>query len=406
MKKIDNCEVRNCIPMPASCIDWDAGEIPFLGICNGESLPNVILELTRKVQDLSGDNLSAFDIDSLLDICGQKAPVEITISTILNAIKVNEVCLNDKIGVLAEQIAGLSETASLDVNLKCYAVADNLGNILTIDRKGFDQLVIDNLCLQKSQIEGLGGLITNLQNTVNNLSLNTTVEELTFATCINGAILPTSTQVINTSSALCTLRDATGTAADIATALAKTPAGWNATYGLTVGWNLTPANWAQAYGNLLLVIASLEADLEDIKNNCCNITCDDISLGFVAIYNEDNTGVIIRFTSGAGTSIPNGFTDLGSTGVITDVDGNTETFSIDIVDNFSGNETEVPISALNLTGDLEISITAKIGTEGLTCEKCLHKVVKKATCAYCEICASGEDGSSIVITYEEVVLAP
>jgi len=400
MKKIESCEVVNCIPTPSTCIDWFGGNIEFLEICQGDKLDNVIWEIVGKLQDLEGEDLSTFDIDPLLDICGQKAPSEIGITSILTLIKNNEVCLNDKIGTINDLLAELSLDSALNVNLKCYATRDNLGNVLSITRDQFDQLVVDNLCSHKGRIEGLEGLYTTLQNQVNNINITPLPTELSFATCINASVLPTSTQVVNTSTALCDLIDEVGTIVDIPAALSKTPADWNTNYGLIAGWDAAPSNWADNYGNLLLVIANLEARIEFMEENCCALTCDDVELGFTAIYNEDNTGVIIRFTSGAGTSIPNGFTDLGSTGTITDIDGNTETFNIDILDNLSGNETEVIISGLNLTGDLTITITSKIGTEGLTCEKCLTKVVKKATCDYCEICANGADNSSIVIVYE------
>lgn len=401
MKKIATCKTENCIPTPSSCIDWNCGDIEFLNICDGDPFCNVIIELSSKVEALGVDALSDFDIDALASICNQNIPLEITTLSILNLVKNNEICLNDKISILADQILGISNISAVNANLKCYATADNLGNILSIDRDSFDQLTIDNLCLHKQKIESLEGLVTSLQSQINNFDSTVSVEELSFATCINAAVLSTSAQVINTSAALCDLITSTGTTIDIATALALTPADLNAEFGLITGWDLTPENWAQDYGNLKLQVESLRQRVKSMEENCCAASCDDILLGFSAVYNEDNTGVIIKFTSGAGTSIPTGFEDQGSTGTITDKDGNVETFTIDIVDNFTNNnETEVLVSGLNLTGDLTVEITAKIGNEGLICEKCLHKIVKQAACAYCEICATGEDGSTAVIIYQ------
>lgn len=400
MKKIENCTIENCIPTPSSCIDWNCGDIKFLDICNGDSLCNLIVNLANKVEDLSIDSLSDFDIASLAGVCNQFVPSEITTLSILNIVKVNEICLKDQIDTLAEQLAEISNESSVNANLKCYATADNLGNILSIDRDSFDQLTIDNLCLHKQKIESLEGLVTSLQSQINNFDSTVSVEELSFGTCINAAVLPTSTQVINTSAALCNLIISTGTTTDIATALALTPADLTAEFGLLLGWTITPTNWAQDYGNVKLQLESLRQRVKFMEENCCAASCDDITLGFSAVYNEDSTGIIIKFTSGAGTSIPTGFEDQGSTGTITDIDGNVETFTIDIVDNFTGNnELEVPISGLNLTADVTVDITAKIGNDGLICEKCIHKTVKQAACAYCEICASGEDGSSAVVVY-------
>lgn len=400
MKKIENCTVENCIPTPSSCIDWNCGDIEFLNICNGDPFCNIIVNLANKVEDLTVDGLDDFDVESLAALCNQPVPLDINTLTIFNLVKNNEICLKDQIDTLADQIAELSNESTVNADLKCYAISDNLGNILSIDRDSFDQLTIDNLCFHKQQIEVLAGIVTSLQSQINNFDSTVSVEELSFATCINAAILPTSTQVINTSTVLCDLLVATGDPTDISTALALTPTDLNAEFGFITGWTLTPTNWAEHYGNMVLEVENLRQRILFMEENCCASSCEDVKLGFSAVYNEDQTGVIIKFTSGAGTSIPTGFEDLGSTGTITDIDGNIESFNIDIVDNWSGNETEVLISGLNLTGPLTIDITAKIGTEALTCEKCLHKIVQQAACAYCEICAAGEDGSTAVIIYK------
>jgi hypothetical protein len=404
MKKITNCNIDNFIPIPSSQIIWDCGDIEYLGICEGDGICNVIVELTNKIKAFSEDDLSEFDIDALAEICDQAVPLEITTLAIFNLIKDTEICLNDKINILSEQIASITNEGAVSVNLKCYATEDNLGNILSIDREAFDQLVIDNLCNQKGRIEGLEGSVTSLQSQIDNIDTDVASGDILISTCINGVLLPTSTQVVNTSQALCDLITFTGDTVDIATALALTPTDLNTEFGLITGWNLTPTNWAENYGNLLLEVESLRQRIIFMEENCCAASCDDILLGFSAVYNEDNTGIIIKFTSGAGTSIPAGYEDQGSTGTITDIDGNVESFTIDIVDNFTNNnETEVLISGLNLTGTLVVDITAKIGNDGLTCEKCIHKNVNQAACAFCEICATGEDGSTVVIIYESSV---
>lgn len=403
MKKIENCKNDNFIPVPSSQITWDCGDVESLGICDGTPFCNVTWELIKKVQDLTINGLENFDIAGLASICSQQVlPLEITSLSIFNIIKANEICMMDNITTLSEQIAAISSASSVNVNLKCYATQDNLGNTLSITRDAFDQLVIDNLCNHKLRIEGLEGLVTSLQSQIDNIDVSPVVSEPSFATCINSSILTTSAQVINTSDALCDLIDAVGTPADVATSLALSPGDLNSEFGLISGWILSPANLAQYVGNMILEIENLRQRIAFMEENCCAASCDDIELGFSAVYNEDNTGIIIKFTSGAGTSIPSGFEDKGSTGTVTDIDGNVETFTIDIVDNFvNNNETEVLISGLNLTGKLTVDITAKIGNDGLTCEKCLHKDVNQAACAYCEVCAEGtdEDGS-IVIIYE------
>lgn len=398
MKKVQNCVVENCIPSPTSCHYWNAGDIDYLGICNGDPLNNLIWEIVTKLQELAGEDLSQFDIEGLLDICNQKAPQEKTIASILTLVKENQICLKDYIDNLDNKLQELFQDQGIDINLKCYANFDNLGNSLSITRKELDQLIIDNLCNHKLRIESLEGKITLIQSQVNNIEENQSLDEMSVATCVDAGVKPTSQQVVAVAEAHCDLETAVGTPAHIATALSKVPSDWNTEFGLISGWDLTPDNMAQTFGNVLLALKNALDRIKFMEDNCCALSCDDIKLGFSAVFNEDLDGVILKFTSGAGTSIPPGFEDLGSTGTITDIDGNVESFNLTIENNA---EIEVPITGLNLSEPLTINITAKIGTEGLVCQKCLSKKVMSAVCAYCEITATGEEGSSAVIIYDD-----
>lgn len=402
MKKLNKCVVENCIPTPSSCVEWNGGDIEFLGICDGDSLNNLLWEVIGKLEEITGEDLSSFDIDSLLEICNQKAPQEITILSILNILKNNQVCLKGFIDNLSEQLSELLDTQSVNVNLKCYAEFDNLGNSLSITRDQLDQLVIDNLCNHKLRIETLEGKVINIQSQIDNLDLTPEVSELNISTCIDPVSKPTSSQVVSIANELCDLEGATGDSSDIASALAQTPGDLNSEFGLITGWILAPANWSENYNNMILEVENLRQRIIFMEENCCAASCEDIKLGFTAIFNEDGDGIIIKFTAGAGTIIPTGFVDDGSIITVTDIDGNTSEGVIDIVENFNDNlEYEISVSGLNLTDTLDVDITAKIGNTAIHCEKCLHKTVKSNNCGYCTITASGSDGSSAVIVYDD-----
>lgn len=405
MKKVNNCVVENCIPTPSSCVEWNGGSIDYLGICDGDSLNTLLWELITKLQEIAGQDLSEFDIDSLLDICGQQAPTEVTIISILNLIKNNQVCLKDFIDTLNERLNELFSNTGVNVNLKCYAEFDNLGNALSLTRDQLDQIIIDNLCNHKLRIETLEGKVISLQSQIDNLDIPDTTEP-TIGTCVNPNILPASTQIINLANAFCDLEEALGDTTDIATALANTPGDLNAEFGLIPGWILVPNNMAQNYGNLLLEVENLRQRIIFMEDNCCAATCDDVKIGFSAVYNEDGDGVLLRFTAGNGTQIPPGFTDQGSTGTITDIDGNVVDFNITIVNNL---EEEVLVTGLNLEGDLVININAVMGTTGLTCQKCITRTLKPNNrCDFCTITNTG-NGGSLVIVYEsdaQIIVSP
>ena len=397
MKKLENCIVENCIPTPSSCVDWNGGDIKYLGICNGDSLNNVVWEIVTKLEDIAGDDLSSFDIDSLLTICDQQAPLEINLLSILNLLKNNDICLKDYIDTLNDKITELSGSSSVNVNLKCYADFDNLGNSLSITREQLDQLVINELCDHKGRIDNLEGTVINLQTQIDNIDINPTVDELDFATCIDPNIKPTSSQVIITAQAHCDLESGTGTPSDIAGALAKTPADLNPEFGLIPGWDLTPTNWAENYGNLLLEVEALRQRLITIEETCCAIDCTDVKIGFTATFNDDNDGIIIRFTAGAGTQIPSGFIDLGSTITFTDEDGNIEEFITAAPDLIANNAMiEIPISTLITTGDVNINIESNMSNGSLTCVKCNNKTIKRPGCQFCILTAS----SAVTLIYK------
>lgn len=393
--------LENCIETPTSCSTWNGGDIEALGICNGDSLNNVVWEIVDKLKDIGGEDISSFDIDTLLDICNAKAPLEITLVSILTIIKENQVCLKDYIDTLNNKINELSGQSDINVNLKCYADIDNLGNQLAITREELDQLVINELCDHEQQIKTLQGKVLLIEEEVANIDPHATVDELSFSTCIDAGVKPTSQQVVKVADALCTLRDATGTAANIAQALSKIPSNWNTKYNLLTGWDLTPDNLAQTFGNLLLVIANLEERLANIENNCCAISCEDVKLGFSVLWSEDKTSVILTFNSGSGTKIPEGFVDKGSTGTITDKNGNVISFNVAIS---LDHEEEVYITGLDTSGPLLVHIDAQMGNDSITCGKCLDKTVTSSTgCAYCELTATGDDDASAVIVYYTTV---
>jgi frataxin-like iron-binding protein CyaY len=398
MKSLSSKEVKNCIPTPSGCVEWNGGDIPAFGICDGDYLNNIILDILTKLQSLAGEDLSAFDLDSLLELCNSKAPLEVSLISILNVIKSNQICFKDYADKLSNQLSELLNESKVNIDLKCYSNFDNQGNALSITRDQLDQLIINELCQHEVAIDNINGKITGLQAQIDNLNSSKSVDELTFATCVDSAIKPTSSQVISLAQAHCDLENAVGTPANIQSAMSKAPSGWNTKYSTLPGWIPSPSNEAELLGNALLVIGNMDARITFMENNCCALSCEDIKLGFSAVYNQDGDGIVIKFSFGAGTSIPNGITDKGSTGTIKDVNGNVETFTLTIVNNY---EVEVPVSGLDISSDLQINISAKLGTDALTCEKCLNKTVKNSGCGFCEITATGEEGGTAVIIYED-----
>lgn len=406
MKKLQNCEVQNCIPTPSGCVEWNGGDIDYLGICNGESLNKLVWEIVTKLQSITGEDLSSFDLDSLLDVCSTKSPGDVTLLNILNVVKANQLCFKDYITSLEKAIAAVTDNSVVNVDLKCYQEFDNLGNSLKITRDQLDQLVVNELCSNKTAIEGLNGLFTTLKQELENF-INQPVEvaEQICTTCVDNAQKPVSQQVIAVGKELCDLEDALGKSGDIQNALSKIPSTWNNDFGALPGWNNAPVDLADTFGNALLVIGSLTARVSFMEQNCCALTCDDIALGFTAALSDDGGSIVIKFTWGAGTKIPAGVVDKGSVGTLTDTYGNVETFNLIITNNA---EIDIPLNGLSKDGDIKINVTAKVGTDALICQKCLNKTVSVSSgCATCEIAATGDADATVTIVYEsDTIVAP
>ena len=395
MKKLQNCAIENCIPTPSSCVEWNGGDIAFLGICNGDSLNNITWEIVTKLKELAGEDISTFDLDGLIGICNQKAPQDVTLSGILTLLKNNQICLKEYSDTLNDKLNELFKDQKIEINLKCYSDFDNLGNALSISRVELDQLIIDNLCSHKLRLDTVEGKVTLLQSEIRNIDVRPSVEEPSFATCTDPGIKSTSAQVVAVSTDLCALKVGTGTPGELAIALSKTPSTFNTKFGLIAGWDSTPANLAESYGNLLLAFNNLLTRVELMETTCCSITCKDVEIGMGAIFNENKTAIIVTFNSATGTFIPTGMTNNGSKGTITDSNGNKVNFLPLISNNYS---IEVPITGLNLNGPLTVHVDAVVGNASLQCSKCIDKTVTSIGCQYCELKATGT--GRVIVVYE------
>jgi hypothetical protein len=392
MKRVEKCINEDCIPTPSGCVKWNGGDIPFLGICEGDCLNALMIELVEELKKIAGKDLSTFDINSLLAICKKKAPEEITITSILTLLRDNQLCLKEFADELEAQLQKLFENKNVQVNLQCYKGFNGIG--LSITRSQLDQLIVDVLCNHKADLDSIDSTFLRLQEAINEARRSLRIEEVQVATCINLESLPLSVQIQNTSKELCDYLLSIGTPADIVAALANTPTDLNAEFGAISGWNSSPTYWSEFYSNTLLEVQNLRERLGQIEDVCCAVTCDDVFIGFTALMNEDGTGVILRFTKGAGMVMPSGFEDCGSTGTITDSSGNTQDFDVAIS---VGGTAEIPLEGLQPTGELNVNISAKICNtdKGIECHKCVSQTVTQTECDFCVLTASG----NVTITY-------
>lgn len=403
----------NCIPTPAGCVKWDAGNIEFLGICDGDFLPKIIWEIVAKLEDVAGEDISQFDLDSVLEICNTKAPKEITLISILTVLRDTEVCLYEYIQTLEETIASLSSASNVSVSLKCYADFDTQGNSLGVTRQQLDQLVIDKLCDQKLRIEVLEGKVESIQEELDSFVSNPIVSEPEFTSCVSVTAAPTSEHVKILADDVCELQADLGTTDEAALITGAIPSNWN-TQGFTdtltkydladKGFIGEPVNVYQQLKDAMIAIDLLQKQVAQILSTCCAPTCDKIKIGFTGTFDNENSSVTLNFTRGAGTFIPDGFEDIGSTIVITDRNGVSVTV---LTTEDNGIEMDGTIEDIDITGlasgKLLVSIKTSFGLKDIndtiimTCQDCISGELDYLNSACCAITNTGETNVTLTI---------
>jgi hypothetical protein len=239
--------------------------------------------------------------------------------------------------------------------------------------------------------------IIDLQDQISQIDINPTVEEVNIGTCIATA-RPVSQAVVSVAADLCDYKETVGQVVDIQSAIAKQPAGLNTLLGSVTGWDLSPDKLASSFGNLWLAYTNLLNRVSYMELNCCKISCDSVKVGY--IVSIEGTTCTLSFTTGAGTSIPTGFTDCGSVLTISN-ESNTKSFSVNVIVTQGVTTGSIDLSGFTVGENLSFNLAAKLCSESLNCDKCVTKTVKYTTGGCCVITNEGDDNA--VIVYETLL---
>lgn len=384
--------------MSNQCITWEGGDIPCLGICNGDDLDQAEKIIADKICDIMSDmDMSKVDITCILDTCTQRCEDK-SLKSIVQLLFDNQCCIKD----LIDNISGGSTDVEVNLNMRCLKKFDDFGNEIPQNLNQSLQSLINQVCSDKEAITSLQAAVNDLQDQIDNLPDQSGQTEPSITTCITPGLKPISVAVPLIAQDYCNYKNIVGQDSDVSAAMSKQCPNLNIEYQTVEGWNLTVDNFAKSVNNLWIVLCDIRNRVKTIEDTCCKLTCDDIEIGFDVVYNETGDGVLLRFTSKAGTSIPFGFTDCGSYVTLTDVDGVSVKYNLEVSNN--AEEGDFLVNGLNLGDFITVEVTAKLCTEGLTCEKCAVKLwnPNNATCPYCEIKVEGSPSSSVVIIYEEL----
>ena len=360
--------ITNCIKTYPRCIEWNLAPIPCLGIQTGDTLDEITFAIVRKICEIAGDDLSSIDIQCLIDKLGAVEPLNKTLHTYLQLIIDNECKLSDLITAINNRIDSIA-TPTLILDLKCLATLDSFGNQLPYNVQTVLQALISQACIIRNQIAGFTGALQLINIRIDNLPASYTEPSLTSCLYTNQ---PTSAALNILASDYCTYKGILGTLANIQTAIGRQCAGLNTQFASDAKFIQSPTSQAHTINNLWLTVCDLRARLVTLEGCACKITCKDVLVGFSVTFNDNKTATL-NFTGGAGTFIPTGYADCGSSVTIKNDTGvTTNPVSIAIVQELSS--IDIDISMFEAGEYLTFSVNAAICGNGSNCNKCISKV--------------------------------
>lgn len=357
---------------PSGLITWNGECIPCLGIFPKMNLNKVVYIIAEKLCELATPlDLSTLSLECALEILDREETGDRTLAKVLQLLLDNDCKLAELIEAIDGKLNNLANK-TLVLDLKCLATFDSFGNQLPYNEQTVLQSLISEVCTLKTQMTTVAAGLAALKTKVDNLVIPSG-DEVEIGTCINPVVKPVSQAVIEVSADYCDYKAVLGTKGEFQTAMSRQTQAINTVMGSTNGWITTPTTDAQSQSNQWLLLQYLLTNVQNINKNCCNNTCDDITVGFITSF-EGNT-VILQFTNGSGTKIPVGFTDCGSTVVIKNQLG-VQTLELPIIISQGGETDALDLSMFEKGDTLTFDIDVKMCSETDECQKCVSKVVK------------------------------
>lgn len=388
---------NGCDNISSNCVIWQGPDIACIDLCNGDSISEVAAKIGNKVCQIitegvaANPSLSGLDL-TCLNIPGQ-TPTEIV--PVLQAM-VNQICLNSQ----SEPDPEPGSDLPMMTLPACLQYQDASGNPVTELRlDAFATLIANQVCTNLTSIQTINTTLTSLDSRIvilENCILDaqgncniTAAEAQIIPTCIlPQQLTDVSVVVLAIEAAFCSLRDATGDPAAINIAIGQSSitgssnslTSSSVSYGSIPGWNNAPINLAQSVQNAWVVIDDLYQALADVQTNCCATNgCDSVTFNYTASSVLNAQGLISQvqlvFTS---STIPATFNDVTGFSLvdITDVNGSSVSQQFSVASEQSNsNGILVPVSALDTSSDLTVTVRFRV-TDGIdTCSDTLVKTV-------------------------------
>lgn len=410
-----NTNKENCSPISSNCVIWQGPNISCIGLCNGDSVSDVVYKTATLVCELQTTlDLSDLDLKCLVDNCLTCPDPEKTLGIVLQLL-INKVCTLQEI---IDSIGGGNST-EVEVRLaQCFIAdfTDSNGDVTNpVPVSQYVQKIAQKICDILSRLDSIdlttAGLDHDIQALTGRVVTLENASDVQVVPVCTGTAIATDIDVAvrHLEEKFCTLQSITGIPTALALVLdeecqAVTPPGYVeslATPG-TALWQPKDASTtiADTLMKMWAAICDVRAAVSLIQDTCCQISCDDLKVDFDVTLTADNGVYFLNFFLGQKTVIPTTFTDCDATNgqklTITDGAGHEWTAYLPvrtILNDIGYVQNGYPIQLganLDPTKGLMIDTNICITNGTLNCVKCLHKDIPYIApiCDYCEVTAT------------------
>jgi hypothetical protein len=356
-------------------------------------------------------DLSDLDFQDLFEVCSACPEPAKTLQNVLQLLIDKTKSLEE----LIDELGGGNDGEETIIHVaSCFRTDDGSGDPITdLKHSDYTKAIGLQVCSVLIDLAGLTTRVNGLEDDVDDLKDRVTVLE----TGDDGldALTERVDDLETTVTGLTTVLGTNTDLAEITSEECPTSGPGNSVSSLAAGdgsalWTGSSDNVAESMKRIWLAVCDLRSAVKIIQDNCCQITCDDVTVDFDIRLSDDRTQATLFFAFKS--HVPAGFTDVNALGnklTVTDTNGGMKQFFIKVaeeVENPDGVIIDLSSSSLDSSLDYGFSMDAAMRSENLTCVKCISKTVlfTAETCDYCEITVTGEggvDAGSLIVVYED-----
>lgn len=401
-----------CNPTSSNCVSWEGPDLPCISLCKGDSITDAVYKAAVVLCTVKDDlNLTELDLQNIFDVCFACPEPEKTLKNILQLL-INKVKTLDD---LINELSGSSSGEEITIRIaSCFRTDDGTGDVITeLAHSDYTKAIGLQVCTILTNLAGINTQVNSLEDEVSDLNSRVQVLE----TGDNGidALTGRVDDLETTVTGFTTVLGSNVQLAEITSEECPTSGVGNSVSSLAAGdgsalWTGNSNNVAESIKRVWLAVCDLRTAVKIIQDNCCQVTCDSVTVDFDIKLSDDRTSATLFFAFKS--HIPIGFTDVNALGnklTVTDANGASAQFFIKVADeaqNPDGILIDFSNTALDSNLDYTFTMDAAMKDDSLTCVKCVIKTVTfKDTCPFCEISVAGGHSISsstnkLVVVYE------